>query len=133
MPTTVRTDLPCQVRYAERPDPAHTPCSDLFVSRPALEVECTFPGDLDRLFYRVDVEFEGPPDLRIRDPRPDFARVLRSKIEQHDRPVDLGPDTRLQAPDGPHPILNGKACAPRTRGRGAAVPGLGLEIDDVGH
>jgi len=88
---------------------------------------------MNRLFYRINVELKGPSDLGIRNPRLDLARMLRSKIQQHDRLVDLGLDPRLQAPDGRHPALDGKACGPRTRRESAGAPGLGLKIDDVGH
>ena len=95
------------------------------------DVKCPLPGDLNRLFYRVDVHFKSSSNVGIRDPRFDFTRVLCGEIQEQDRSIDLRLCPRMQAPDPRRPVLNGRACAPRHGS--AAAPGPGLEIDDVCH
>jgi len=95
------------------------------------DVKCPLPGDLNRLFYRVDVHFKSSSNVGICDPRFDFTRMLRGEIQEQDRSIDLRLCPRMQAPDPRRSVLNGRACAPR---RGSAdAPWPGLEIDDVCH
>jgi hypothetical protein len=77
------------------------------------------PGDLNRLFYRVNVHFKSSSNVGIGYPRSDFARMLRGKIQKQDRFIDLRPCPRMQASDPRRPVLNGRACAPQPR-RGSA-------------
>jgi hypothetical protein len=91
------------------------------------------PGDLNRLFYRVNMYLKSSSNGGIRYSRSDFARMLRGKIKEQDRPIDLFLCPRMQASGLRRPVLNGRACASRPRRGSAGATGPGLEIDDVCH
>ena len=97
------------------------------------EVKCPLPSNLNRLFYRVNVHFKSSPNVGIRYPRFNFARMLRGEIQEQDRFIDLRLCPRMHASDPRRPVLNGRACAPQPRRGNTSPPRPGLEIDDVCH
>jgi hypothetical protein len=97
------------------------------------EVKRALPGDLNRLFYRVNVHFKSSSNVGIGYQRSDFARMLRGEIQQQDRFIDLCLSPRMHASDPRRPVLSGRACAPQPRRGSAGAPGPSLEIDDVCH
>ena len=97
------------------------------------EVKRPFPGDLNRLFYCVNVHLKSSSNVGIHYPRLDFARMLRGEIQEQDGSIDLSLCPRMQASELRRPVLNGKTCAPRPRRESAGAPGISLEIDDVCH
>jgi len=97
------------------------------------EVKRPLPGDLNRLFYRINVHFKSSSNVRIRYPRFDFTRMLRGEIQEQDRFIDLRLCPGMEASDPRPPVLNGWACGGPPRCGSADALRPGLEIDDVCH
>jgi hypothetical protein len=130
----------CETRMGTSPDPRSIRAvamgqfavtSEVCRLERGSEVKCPLPGDLNRLFYRVNMHLKSSSSVGFGYPRFDFARMLRGEIQEQDRPIDHCFCPRMQASRLRRPVLNGGACAPRPRRGSAGAPGPGPEIDDV--